>query len=118
MRQPVAPKETVVAKVEESVAPKETVVAKVEESVAPKETVIAAAVPAVADKNIAPIGSKQKEPKDLDEVAVQNLVNKWLTSWKSGDMEAYRSFYASDFKSKGMNLDDWISHKTNVTPEK
>ena len=29
-------------------------------------------------------------------------------------MEDYRSFYASDFKSIGMNLDDWISYKTNV----
>ena len=29
-------------------------------------------------------------------------------------METYRSCYASDFKSKGMNLDAWVSHKTNV----
>jgi hypothetical protein len=28
--------------------------------------------------------------------------------------KTYRSFYASDFKSKGMNLDAWISYKTNV----
>ena len=29
-------------------------------------------------------------------------------------MQTYRSFYASDFKSKGMNLDAWISYKSNV----
>jgi outer membrane protein, adhesin transport system len=113
-QEPVTPKETVVAKVEEPVTPKETVVAKVEEPAAPEKTVVAAAAPTVADKNIAPINSKQKEQKDIDEEAVQNLVNKWLNSWKSGNMEAYRSFYASDFKSKGMNLDDWISSKTNI----
>ena len=112
--EPLTQKEVIVPKYEEPVTPKETVVAKIEEPVAPKETGVASAAPDVADKNIAPISSKQKEPKDLDEAAVQNLVNKWLTSWKSGDMEAYRSFYASDFKSKGMNLDDWISYKTDV----
>jgi ketosteroid isomerase-like protein len=42
------------------------------------------------------------------------LLTKWLTSWKSGDMKTYRSCYASDFQSKGMNLDAWVSHKTNV----
>ena len=29
-------------------------------------------------------------------------------------MKTYRSCYASDFQSKGMNLDAWISYKTNV----
>jgi hypothetical protein len=29
-------------------------------------------------------------------------------------MQTSRSFYASDFKSKGMSLDAWISYKTNV----
>jgi ketosteroid isomerase-like protein len=76
--------------------------------------VVAAAAPTVADKNIAPISSKQKEPKDLDEVAVQNVINKWLTSWKLGDINTYRSFYASDFKSGAMNLDEWVSRRTNV----
>jgi len=42
------------------------------------------------------------------------LVKRWLNSWKSGDIKTYRSFYASDFNSKGMNLDAWISYKTNI----
>ncbi len=29
-------------------------------------------------------------------------------------METYRSCYAADFQSKGMNLDAWVSHKTKV----
>lgn len=45
---------------------------------------------------------------------VRNFINKWLASWKSGDMQTYSSLYASDFQSKGKNLDAWITHKTNV----
>jgi ketosteroid isomerase-like protein len=74
------------------------------EYVASQETVVA--VPAVNDNNLAQVSS----PKE----AVRDLVTKWLTSWKSGDLKTYRSFYASDFQSKGKNLDAWISHKTNV----
>jgi ketosteroid isomerase-like protein len=81
---------------------------KVEETVAPKEGVAIAApitAPVVTDKNLDPVNSKQD---------VRNFVTKWLTSWESGDMKTYRSCYASDFHSKGINLNGWISHKTNV----
>lgn len=74
------------------------------EYVASKETVVA--VPVVTDNNLVQVSI----PKE----AVRDLVTKWLTSWKSGDLKTYRSFYASDFQSKGKNLDAWISHKTNV----
>ena len=85
---------------------------KTAEYAAPKEAAIA--VPAVTDKNSAQVSSEQKETKSIPEEAVRNLVTKWLASWKSGDMGTYRSFYASDFQSKGMNLDAWISHKVDV----
>lgn len=58
--------------------------------------------------------SKQSAAKSIHEEAVRNLINKWLTSWQSGNLEIYRSCYASDFQSKGMNLDSWISNKINV----
>jgi hypothetical protein len=45
---------------------------------------------------------------------VRDLITKWVTSWKSGDMKTYRSCYAADFQSKGMNLNDWVSHKIDV----
>jgi len=97
----------------EPVVPNEAVVAsKVEAPVTPKEVV---AAPAVTDQNLAQVDSKQTETKAIPEKAVQNLVTKWLNSWKSGYMETYRSCYASDFKLKGMNLDAWISHKTNLS---
>jgi hypothetical protein len=97
--------------VETPIDSKEAIVApNSEEPVAPKESI----APAVTDKNLAQVNSNQKEKKIIPEEAVQNLVTKWLNSWKSGDMETYRSCYASDFKSKRMNLDTWVSHKTNI----
>jgi murein L,D-transpeptidase YafK len=45
---------------------------------------------------------------------VTSLVNKWAASWKSGDMKRFRSCYAANFKSKGKNLNDWVSHKNYV----
>jgi ketosteroid isomerase-like protein len=58
--------------------------------------------------------SKQSDVKSIHEEDVQNLITKWLNSWKSGDTKTYRNCYASDFKSKGMNLNAWVSYKTNV----
>ena len=82
-----------------------------QENVTPNEAVVAA--PAVTE-NLAPVNSKQNETKSIPEEDVRNLVNKWLTSWQSGDMKTYHSCYASDFQSKRMNLNAWVSHKTNV----
>jgi opacity protein-like surface antigen/ketosteroid isomerase-like protein len=115
----VIPKETAVAaKIEEPVAPKEVAaVPKAEETAAPKEAVAAAATvaaPAVTDEKLVPVSRKQNELKSIPEEDIRNLVNKWLASWQSGDMNSYRNCYASDFQSKGKNLDAWISYKTNV----
>ncbi|MCX5848999.1 MAG: hypothetical protein NTW65_06080 [Deltaproteobacteria bacterium] len=60
------------------------------------------------------MNTKQKETKSIPKEDVRNLVNKWATSWQSGNMKNYRGCYASDFQSKGMNLDAWISHKADV----
>ena len=88
-----------------------------------KKTAIAAPAPApafVADApvvttdNLAPVDIKQNETKSASEEAVRNLVTKWLIGWKSGDMKTYRSCYTSDFQSKGINLNAWISYKNNV----
>jgi outer membrane protein, adhesin transport system len=112
--EPVAPKEVIVPKVEEPVTPKEIVVAKAEEPAPQKEAVAAAEAPAAIDKNVAPISSKQNETKNIPQEDLEKLVNKWLASWKSGDMTTYRNCYASDFQSKGKSLDEWISYKANV----
>ncbi len=99
----------------EPTAPKAVVTApKVEEPTAPKEVVVTTATPAVTDKNTAQVNSKQSEKKSVPEKDVEKLVNKWLTSWKSGDMNTYRSCYASDFQSKGRDLNAYVSDKANA----
>jgi ketosteroid isomerase-like protein/opacity protein-like surface antigen len=115
------------ARAEEPAAPQETVVAtKVEEPVAAApepepapvvapapEPVAAESAPAVQE-NLAKVSNEQKEEKSVPEEDVQNLINKWLASWQSGDMQTYRSCYMPDFQSKGMDLNAWINYKTNV----
>jgi len=78
-------------------------------------------VPSVAPSNVKPIAKeppvasiKQNEAKPTYQEDVQSLINKWLAGWQSGNMETYRSCYAPDFQSKGMNLDAWITNKINV----
>jgi tetratricopeptide (TPR) repeat protein len=65
--------------------------------------------------NLAQTNDKQDKTKSIPENDVWILITKWLASWKSGDMKTYRSCYdESNFQSKGMNLDAWISSKADV----
>jgi len=48
------------------------------------------------------------------EEVINKLLKKWVASWKSGDMKIYKGCYTSDFKSKGMNLNDWVAYKTEL----
>jgi hypothetical protein len=80
--------------------------------VAPDKAVV---VPAVTDKKPDQDHRKQNETTAIAEAPVLKLVTKWLASWQAGDMDIYRSCYASDFKAKGMNLDAWIAYKTRVS---
>jgi outer membrane protein len=71
------------------------------------------AVPAVTE-NSGSVSIEQKKTQSVPEEDVRNLVNKWLTSWQSGDMKAYRDCYAPDFKAQRMDLNAWISYKTKI----
>jgi len=66
---------------------------------------------AIRNKQLTQIDDPSKLPSNDP---VQNLVNKWVNSWKSGDMKNYRSCYAANFESKGMKLNDWVAHKAGV----
>ncbi|MBE9547547.1 MAG: L,D-transpeptidase family protein [Proteobacteria bacterium] len=46
--------------------------------------------------------------------AIRQLIEKWVQFWESGDMENYRLCYAPDFRSRGMNLGNWIFYKTGL----
>ncbi|PKN50555.1 MAG: hypothetical protein CVU55_16285 [Deltaproteobacteria bacterium HGW-Deltaproteobacteria-13] len=86
---------------------------KTAKEAAPQEAVIP--VPAVTDKNSVQVDSKPNETKSIPQEDIRSFVNKWLAGWQSGNMKAYRSCYAPDFQSKGMNLDAWISYKSKVS---
>jgi tetratricopeptide (TPR) repeat protein len=85
-----------------------------EPTIAPHVAATPVIVSAVTDENLAEANSKKNEIKSIPEEDIRNLVNKWATSWQSGDMKTYRGCYASNFQSKGMKLDTWISHKIDL----
>ena len=66
---------------------------------------------AIRNKQLTQIDDPSKVPSTDP---VQDLVNKWVKSWKAGDMKNYRSCYAANFESKGMKLNDWVAHKAGV----
>jgi hypothetical protein len=61
----------------------------------------------------APISQSESSANNPNE-SVKKLLVKWVASWKSGDMKTYRSCYAANFKSKGMNLNDWTAYKAEL----
>jgi hypothetical protein len=76
------------------------------------------AATASTDKNIDRATSEKEQTKTY---AITNttgevtaLVNKWVASWKSGDMKSFRNCYASTFKARNMNLNDWVDHKDDI----
>jgi outer membrane protein len=70
-------------------------------------------LPAATEKPVF-VSNEQNATKPVSEDDVRNLVNQWLTSWQSGDMETYQRCYAADFQSKGMTLADWTAYKVRV----
>ncbi|MBN2516044.1 MAG: L,D-transpeptidase family protein [Deltaproteobacteria bacterium] len=47
--------------------------------------------------------------------SIKQVINNWVQAWESGNMERYGTFYSSDFRTTGMNLNGWISHKTMLS---
>ncbi len=45
------------------------------------------------------------------EAPVVDTINKWLHAWSSKDMKKYASFYASNFRSDGLNKKKWVARK-------
>ena len=86
-----------------------------EKSSAPKEVAVAPDTSVVipSGQNLPDAEGKSAETKSID-AEIENLVSQWLNSWKSGDMKTYRTCYATNFRSKEMNLDAWIAYKSNV----
>ncbi len=56
-----------------------------------------------------------REEPSGNEREISRLIDKWAGSWQSGNMKEYRSCYAPDFRSKGMNLNSYIAFKTDLS---
>lgn len=67
-----------------------------------------------ADVSVQAPPSTRQETEPSSKDAVRKVVLRWAESWKSGNMTAYKSCYASNFRAQGMNLNDWVNHKINV----
>lgn len=46
---------------------------------------------------------------------IEGMIARWKKSWQSGDIDTYGSHYASDFRGYGMNLDEWLRYKADLT---
>lgn len=79
-----------------------------------ENSITAAPVAAAAVTGNPASSNEDKTTKSVPEEDIGNLVNQWLASWQSGDMKTYRSCYTTDFTSKRMDLNAWVSHKNKV----
>ena len=57
-------------------------------------------------------GKGYNRKKDLQKVA--ELTQTWANAWSERDVDAYTSFYSSDFRYKKMNLDAYKTYKKRV----
>jgi len=63
-------------------------------------------------KFIAELEKTNNEYVNRDDI--RKAVDTWIVSWQTGDMKGYASFYAGDFRSRGMDLDKWLAYKSNI----
>lgn len=45
---------------------------------------------------------------------ISSMIDNWIQAWSSKDIDAYGIHYASDFQSKGMDKNEWLSYKTEL----
>ncbi len=41
-------------------------------------------------------------------------VQSWLTAWSAKNMDAYKTYYAPNFRSEGMSKKEWVERKTKL----
>ncbi len=49
-----------------------------------------------------------------EEKKIERMVKEWLVAWSSQDIDAYGSFYAADFRSRGKGRDAWLRYKESL----
>lgn len=57
---------------------------------------------------------QEKPDFSVEREKIGQLINRWATSWEKGQMNIYRDCYATNFRSRGMNLNAWVQNKTDI----
>lgn len=61
---------------------------------------------------IAKNADQVNKPQDVEQV--QNMTKEWVSAWKIRDTKKYISFYAKEFRSRGMSLKQYADYKQRV----
>jgi len=57
---------------------------------------------------------KIREEYEDDEQEIAEMIDNWLKAWSSKDIDQYGSYYASNFRSQGMDLKSWLTYKKQL----
>jgi murein L,D-transpeptidase YafK len=60
------------------------------------------------------LAGSSKIHKNNDTQFIRDIINQWLKTWSSKDMDSYATFYADNFYSDRMNKSQWIKRKTQI----
>ncbi|MCP4346795.1 MAG: L,D-transpeptidase family protein [Desulfobacterales bacterium] len=63
---------------------------------------------------VAVASSEQPKTLKADEKGIKQMIQGWLKAWSSKNITEYGNYYASDFRSQGMNKRSWISYKNQL----
>lgn len=50
-----------------------------------------------------------------DDQEIAGLIEDWLQAWSSKDIDRYGSHYSKGFQAEGMNLDNWLKYKRQLS---
>ncbi|MBF0473564.1 MAG: L,D-transpeptidase family protein, partial [Nitrospirae bacterium] len=48
---------------------------------------------------------------------LKTIIDDWKSSWEQKDIDLYISHYSKDFKSQGMNINQWKTHKNRLNTQ-
>jgi murein L,D-transpeptidase YafK len=56
-------------------------------------------------------------PNELEEkkLAITTMLNSWKKSWENSEFVSYLNFYSDSFKTLGINKNQWIQMKSNIS---
>lgn len=68
----------------------------------------------VAAAHVTPEKPTSTEPPAVRDAEIEAMLNGWLAAWSSRDIDDYGRYYASDFRSQGMDKAAWLAYKDRL----